>query len=236
MKVNYIYDNALAARLPDLTYADLLNMLPRVTSRTALPVSRTLHAHREVNRFLDASDGDITITVYRDGVYLYEEQSKYTAFSVFMACECVKANYVSVQKDEGTLDREAILHCKWYLPLMIAGQTRLMENANKDQYKIRRRISLKMESLMNLMNAHVSMGEHSEYQSEEEAFREIHKRLEAAKQSMTVREREVIYLMDELGLTRKKTALKLHVTPQSISKTRSRGLVRMRDALVKETE
>ena len=225
MKINYIYGRSLAARLPGLTYIELRDMLPRVTSKEGLPAANTRHAQRDINRFLRASDGDITITVFRDGVYLYEEGNR-------LASDLVNEDYTSVLNGEEALEREAISHCEWYLPLMIAGQARVKLNTDKDQYKIRQQICLNTDSLMDLMEGHIYMGEDSSlYQSETEILQKVRERLEAAKGVLSKRQEDVIYRMDECSLTRNQTAKELNVTPQCISKTRSRGLARMKDAL-----
>lgn len=142
MEIRYIYDESLTARLPGLTYIDLRDMLPRVGKKFLrrmeglIPISQPLFS---------AGQEDITVTVYRTGMYVYEESGAKTTYSVALAGGLMNDGYASVRNMDLTDEREQCLHCQWYWPLMIAGQNRMAMNSDKSQNKIVKRMRMRIE-------------------------------------------------------------------------------------------
>ena len=228
MKINYIYNTELTSKLPVLTYAELRDMLPAV-KETALPHLKTMLTRINHDRFLSASGEDISITVYRDGVYLYQEQGALSVCSVSMAVERMNRDYTSLRDNGQALGMDMFPLCPWYLPLVIAGQTRLKENADKKQSKIRERLMKNPDMLTTEVPDFA--GEWFRHQEETDSRQDARHRMEDAKKTLTEREREVVRLLFDLELTRNQTAESLNVTPQCISTLKMRALARLKAAM-----
>ena len=138
MEIRYICDNALEARLSDLTYNDLREMLPHVKRVELLSLQKLIPVFQPL---LSVYEGDIAITVYRNGVYLYTEAASETVYSVSLAGQLMNFGYTSVEEMDLIEERKELFRCQWYWPLVIAGQFRLVSNGDKRQAKIAKRLA-----------------------------------------------------------------------------------------------
>jgi hypothetical protein len=202
-------------------------MLPPV-SVTALPHLKTLLAHNPLTPFLAAVDGDISVTVYSNGAYLYKEGGAATVYSVSLASGRVNDNYISVESHgkptgDAPLERDFLPLCPWHLPLIIAGQARLAENADKRQCKIRKKLDESKGTLLQFSEA----GAYSDDWLQTEAWEGVYERLESAVRELPNRERETVRLLFGKELTRNQVAALLNVSPQRISAIKIRALARL---------
>ena len=235
MNIIYLRDQNLAEKLPDLNYADLRDMLP-VATMQSLPAPKTLYADRERNRFLAASERDIFITVYRDGAYLYEENGRYTVYSVALAEKLMEQDYTSLKNSEKALDREFFASFPWYWPLMIAGQARLAANADAAQDEIRERLRESREIRAGTTEPPRYSEEWFRFHEEKDFYRKLREEILSAVRELTKREREVVHLLYVEELTRSQTAKVMNVTPQYVSKARISAFSRIRRTLTGNPE
>ena len=230
MEINYVYDHNLAARLPDLTYTDLRDMLPGV-SRNALPRLKVLLPDFRDTPFLSATQEDISIAVYRNGVYLYEEHGAETMYSVSLAGKLMNRDYASAGDLDQTGERLLLSHCQWYWPLMIAGQTRLFANSGKRQYKIRNRLEKRAELYPDEWIA----PDCAEIVHERMEERKLREALEAAWNTLPPREMEILYLTVVRNMTQTRAGEELRITQSSVSITAGRGIARLRRTMTEPT-
>lgn len=227
MEITYIHDAELASKLPGLNYDGLREMLPPV-SVSALPHLKTLLTRNPLTPFLAAVDGDISVTVYSNGAYLYQEDGAATVYSVSLASGRVKDNYISVENHgkpmgDAPLGRDFLSLCPWHLPLIIAGQARLAENADKRQHKIRKKLVEGKGTLPQFSEA----GAFSDDWLQTEAWEGVYERLESAVRELPNREREAVRLLFRKKLTRNQVAALLNVSPQRVSAIKIRALARL---------
>lgn len=227
MEITYVHDAELASRLPNLNYDGLRKMLPPV-SVSALPHLKTLLARNPLTTFLAAVDGDISVTVYTNGAYLYKEGGAATVYSVSLASGLVNDNYISVESHgarmgDAPLGGDFLPLCPWHLPLIIAGQARLAENADKRQCKIRKKLDESKETPPQFSEA----GAYSDNWLQTEAWEGVYERLESAVRELPHRERETVRLLFGKEMTRNQVAALLNVSPQRISAIKMRALARL---------
>ena len=137
MEIRYIYDESLAARLPELTYTDLRDMLPSVSRKDLARMKKLIPVSQPL---LAVTQEDVSVTVYRTGMYTYVEANAETAYSVSLAGSLMFDGYEPVKNMDLTDEKEQLLLCQWYWPLVIAGQNRLAANSDKNQHRIVKRM------------------------------------------------------------------------------------------------
>ena len=225
MEVRYFCDNTLEARLPDLTYNDLRDMLPHVGRKELLSMKKLLV---DLRPFLCAAQDDISVTVYRNGVYRYQEQGRGTLYSVSLAGRLMERNYASSEEMDLTQERLSLQRCQWYWPLIIAGQVRLFSNANKRQYTIRKEVK---EKAALDPNARIvpDCAETVHQRMEEE---ELWAKLNAVWQTLTAREAQVLYLTLWRNLTQKQAGQELGIVQPRVCAASKQGIARLRRIMI----
>ena len=225
MEVRYFCDNTLEARLPDLAYNDLRDMLPHVGRKELLSMKKLLP---DLRPFLCAAQDDISVTVYRNGVYRYQEQGRGTLYSVSLAGRLMERNYASSEEMALTQERLWLQRCQWYWPLIIAGQVRLFSNANKRQYTIRKEVKEKA-ALDPDAGVSPDCADTVHQRLEEE---ELWAKLNAAWQTLTVREAQVLYLTLWRKMTQNRVGEKFGILQPSVSVAFKRGIAVLRRAVM----
>ena len=138
MNSHIILDNKLDAHSDSLTYRDLCGLLPAV-SELQLPSLKTVQAgHYDGSIFYSGAIIDGTMTIFRQGFYLYEERAAASVCSVSTAGRLMNENYTSTTEDPA-LELENLLDLPWYWPLTIAGKVRLELNRSKYDDKAAKR-------------------------------------------------------------------------------------------------
>ena len=124
METIYVYNRSLEARLNKLTFGELKEMFPTVSTALYLPRPESLLENRK-NRFLEVEETDFSIRIYRSGLFLYQEQGEATAYSVR---KCARILFPSVE-DEYYAESETD-DLLWFWPLKMAGEYRIERNQN----------------------------------------------------------------------------------------------------------
>ena len=232
MEIRYIYDENLAARLPDLTYTDLRDMLPSVSRKNLARMKKLIPISQPL---LAVTQEDVSVTVYRTGMYTYVEANAETAYSVSLAGSLMFNGYESVKNMDLTDEKEQFLRCQWYWPLVVAGQNRLAANGDKNQHRIVKRMKQYAERYPEdwyvpdaAVTAHDRMDR-----------LESLERLALAWKRIPQREQEVLYLfVSEVetetkmrSMTQKEIGQELGIAQSTVSDTIRRGIVHLRSEM-----
>lgn len=232
MEIRYIYDENLAARLPDLTYTDLRDMLPSVCRKDLARMKKLIPISQPL---LAVSQGDVSVTVYRTGMYTYEEANAETAYSVTLAGSLMLDGYEPVKNMDLTDERNLFLRCQWYWPLVIAGQNRLATNSDKNQHRIVKRVKQYAERTPEdwyVPDAAVTVHDRMDRLERLE-------HLALAWEHLPQREQDVLYLfVSEVetdtkmrSMTQTEIGRELGIAQSTVSETIRRGIVHLRSAM-----
>ena len=231
MNNNNILGNKLDAHSDSLTYRDLRGLLPTV-SELQLPSLKAVQSGRyDDSIFYSGAAIDGTMTLFRQGFYLYEEQAVETVCSVSTAWSVMNENYTSTTMDPA-LDMEKLMDLPWYWPLTIAGKVRLEQNRNKHDdkawkhYQEERRNQGAGSVTPDFMSEGIAIAE------EEERERDLHVRLNAALRDLTEKERQVLRMYICHDQERVHVARELRVHPTTVSHTKRRGVMKIRSSLM----
>ena len=231
MNNNNILGNKLDAHSDSLTYRDLRGLLPAV-SELQLPGLKTVRSGRyDDNIFFSGAVVDGTMTIFRQGFYLYEEQAVATVCSVSAAGSVMNENCTSTTMDPA-LDMVKLMDLPWYWPLTIAGKVRLELNRDKHGDKAEKRY---LEEQRNQRIYPVTPDfvlEGIAIAEEEERERDLHVRLNAALRNLTEKERQVLRMYICHDQERVHVARELRVHPTTVSHTKRRGVMKIRSSLM----
>ena len=230
---NNIPANRLDAVHENLTYSALCTRLP-VISKEKLPALKTvLTGVYDSDIFFSGAAADGMLTIYSAGFYLYQEQSSATVYSVSLAGSFMAADYTSLTGDSA-LESESIPNLPWFWPLVIAGKIRLERNRSKRCLKAEEHFIREQQNQKIFPVVPDFVAEAVEHSDEEERERILSDRLKTALGALTEREQQVIALYVRDGQDRNRVAQSLHIRPVTVSNTKRRGIVRLRENLFRQ--
>ena len=111
----------------ELTYRELKEMLPDTEKYRRIPFPAQLRKSG-IKVVLSYGMTDWRIEVYENGLYIYASGGRETAYAVDRCSE------IEYRFDEQTtrVAEESFGSCKWYIPLVQKGESRLMVNSDKE--------------------------------------------------------------------------------------------------------
>ena len=220
MKLIFLRDQALKSRLNTLTYAELRDMLPEVSS-DHLPSPRVLLEERR-GRFLEIADVDFKLRIYANGMYLYREPGVATAFWV---SKCARIAFPSLQDGLHMTD---MMNCVWFLPLKIAGEYRIDHNKDsRESYRNVYHFESDIPMPNSLMPCTPDFVQDADQEAEERYWRARKAAMVSAWNALTVRQKQLLRLYREAGMTMEEIAQELGICKSTVSKTIQRARNRL---------
>ena len=224
MEIIYAESAELALRLKTLTYKELLTMLPAFTSRRTPRPETLSHDDSAYGRLFTVTYGGGKITVYREGFYLYQDCGEKTVCPV---CLCMEA-YRSVTGSPA-LGLSELMELPFVWALTAMGLERTWsnqdgrENSGVDFHYT-------SESLGWSTIPHLSVSP-ERLLTEDADERIVRQALAEARKALPPREKEVVRLYYEDGMTQEAIAQKLGVSQANISKALNRALKNLKKIL-----
>ena len=227
MEIIYAESAELALRLKTLTYKELLTMLPAFTSRRTPRPETLSHDDSAYGRLFTVTYGGGKITVYREGFYLYQDSGEKTVCPV---CLCMEA-YRSVTGSPA-LGLSELMELPFIWALTAMGLERAWsnqdgrENSGVDFHYT-------SESLGWSTIPHLSVSP-ERLLTEDADERIVRQALAEARKALPSREKEVVRLYYEGGMTQEAIAQKLGVSQANISKALNRARKNLKKILKHE--
>ena len=214
MKIIYMQDRALKARMDTLTYRELRELVPKFPGHR-LPRPGTLLDELR-GRFLEVSDSDFRLRIYTNGLYLYREPGKATVYSVH---KCARIAFPSLEDGPHVTDMRDFV---WFLPLKIAGEFRVDHNSDSRE-EHRNAFHFEAEIPSRLMPCTPDFVRETdpeeESEAEERAYREKCAVMMSALGRLTERQREILMLHRVKKKKQKDIAAELGICKSTVSTT-----------------
>ena len=216
MKLIFLRDQALKSRLDTLTYAELRDMLPRANN-DHLPSPRVLLDELR-GRFLEIADVDFKLRIYANGMYLYREADVST---VFWVSKCSRIAFPSLQDGLHVTD---MMNCVWFLPLKIAGEYRVDHNRDsRESYRNVYHFESDIPIPNPLMPCTPDFVQDADPEAEERYWQARKAAMLSAWNALTARQKQLLRLYRQDGMTMEKIAEKLGICKSTASKTIQRA-------------
>ena len=224
MEIIYAESAELALRLETLTYKELLTMLPSFTGRRTPRPETLSNDDSAYGRLFAVTHGGSKITVYREGFYLYQDSGEKTVCPVYL---CMEA-YRSVTGSPALgLSELMELPFVWLLTAM--GLERTWTNQDgRENSGVGFHYSSESLGWSTIPRLSVSPERILTEETDERIVRQV---LSEARKALPPREKEVVRLYYEGGMTQEAIAQKLGVSQASISKALNRALKNLKKIL-----
>ena len=191
-----------------LSFGQLKQMLPS-TAGQKLPVPLVLEqAPPEI--LFRHENGDMAITVFTNGLYLYQRDCRRTVFAVD---RCKQLIYRYQDDEVRIIPESRFSDGPCLIPLFLKGDERL--NHNMDAYEeYQQAFSLSRNVDDWNESVHVKSVEENFFDTLEEFEKEA--KMQNALEQLTERQRQILRMYFENGLNRRQIAAVLHLSPSSV--------------------
>lgn len=224
MKIIYAESAELALRLETLTYKELLTMLPAFTGRRTPRPETLSNDDSAYGRLFAVSHGGGEITVYREGFYLYQDSGEKTVCPI---CLCMEA-YRSVTGSPA-LGLSELMELPFIWALTAMGLERAWSNQDgRENSGVDFHYSPESLGWSTIPPLRVSP---ERLLTEDADERIVRQALAEARKALPPREKEVVRLYYEGGMTQEAIAQKLGVSQANISKALNRALKNLKKIL-----
>lgn len=224
MEIIYAESAELALRLETLPYKELLTMLPAFKGRRTPRPETLSNDDSAYGRLFAVSHGGGKITVYREGFYLYQDSGEKTVCPV---CLCMEA-YRSVTGSPA-LGLSELMELPFVWALTAMGLERAWTNQDgRENFGVD--FHYTPESLGWSTIPHLALSP-ERLLTEDADERIVRQALAEARKALSPREKEVVRLYYEGGMTQEVISQKLGVSQASISKALNRALKNLKKIL-----
>ena len=224
MEIIYAESAELALRLETLTYKELLTMLPAFTGRRTPRPETLSNDDSAYGRLFAVSHGGGEITVYRESFYLYQDSGEKTVCPV---CLCMEA-YRSMTGSPA-LGLSELMELPFIWALTAMGLERAWSNQDgRENSGVDFHYSPESLGWSTIPPLSVSP---ERLLTEDADERIVRQALAEARKALPPREKEVVRLYYEGGMTQEAIAQKLGVSQASISKALNRALKNLKKIL-----
>ena len=191
-----------------LSFGQLKQMLPS-TAGQKLPVPLVLEqAPPEI--LFRHENGDMAITVFTNGLYLYQRDRRRTVFAVD---RCKQLIYRYQDDEVRIIPESKFSDGPCLIPLFLKGDERL--NHNMEAYEeYQQAFSLSRDVDDWNESVHVKSVEENFFDTLEEFEKEA--KMQNALEQLTERQRQILRMYFENGLNRRQIAAVLHLSPSSV--------------------
>lgn len=191
-----------------LSFGQLKRMLPS-TAGQKLPVPLSLEQNPPEILFRH-ENGDMAITVFTNGLYLYQRDRRRTVFAVD---RCKQLIYRYQDDEVRIIPESKFSDGPCLIPLFLKGDERL--NHNMEAYEeYQQAFSLSRDVDDWNESVHVKSVEENFFDTLEEFEKEA--KMQNALEQLTERQRQILRMYFENGLNRRQIAAVLHLSPSSV--------------------
>ena len=223
MKIVYPEDAELKKEYASLTYGEFRGMFPKPAPAKLPRPERLIRYGYTEPRLLAVSDKGFSITVYRDGVCLYQEEDRGSVCSVQ---ECEKIRFSSVTAPS-YLTEEATASLAWYFPIYLVASEQWMENReSREEYQ--EKTHYDAGSLDMLTETHSNLSATRRTSEDSGNTRISLQLLRKARKKLTGRQDQILTLRFQARMTQAEIAEALNTSQSKISLSLRRAIQRLK--------